>query len=175
MYFKTFLVLFFLFILSSSFGGKKGKTVGIYDRDSLQNESPRLKKMQAALDAEKRMIDSTHVEMYVQLAERRSDFVRDSAKMSPVIKELRLQEIQELRLNIAQFSQYANEEMKGRYLALNRDFDNIFALTATRIQKQTGLDTVLDKKQFIPYKKLYSPVKTKNVSNEMRKDLETVK
>lgn len=175
MYFKAIVTLFLLFVLSSSFAGKKGKTVGVYDRDSLQNEVPRLKKMQAALDAEKRVIDSNHVQLYVHLADMRSNFFRDSAKMSPIVKELKLQQIQEMRLNIAQFSQYANEEIKGRYQELNREFDNIFSLAAMRVQQQTGLDTLLDKKQLIQYKKLHSPVKAKNVSKEMRSDLEAVK
>jgi hypothetical protein len=183
MYFKSIVASVFFFVFLSSFVEKKTvttfakakKLVGVYDRDSLLNEVPRLRNMKAEVDAEKRQMDSIHVALYDNLAQFRSNFYRDSAKMSPVIKELKFREIQDMRVNIAQFAQYSNEQIKSRYERLNHDFNNIFILTAVRIQKNQGLDTVLDKKQIVAYKKQHSPVKTKNVTSDMRADLEEVK
>jgi hypothetical protein len=173
MNFRLILPFLFIVLFSSFVGSKitasfaKAKIVGVYDRDSLQNEVPRFRIMKAAVETEKRQIDSNRVLMYENLAELRRNFARDSAKMSPAVKAIKLEEISDTRLNIAQFSQYANEHIKNLYQVMEHDFDNIFILTALNVQKQKGFDAVLDKKQLIAYKKQNASVKTRNVSKEM--------
>lgn len=178
MHFKAILASIFLIILSSSFAVKKsfatfakGKMVGVYDRDSLLNDLPAYRTEMESIAEQKRQFDSQHVAMYVHLAEFRSNFYRDSATMTPVIKAIKLQQIDDIRINIAQYAFYSNEEINSRVNANYQRFNDLMKSAAAVVSEKKGLDTVLDKKELIEYKKTNSPVKTKNVTNDMRVQL----
>jgi Skp family chaperone for outer membrane proteins len=181
MNFRAIAPLLFLVVLLSSFTDQasnatfcyapKAKLVGVYDRDSLLNDIPAYRQEMDSIIAQKRLMDTQRLLMYEELAKKRSDFFRDSATMSPVIKELKLREIDAIRMNIAQFSFYINQDLNSRVAANTSRFDDLLKSSAAAVAKSKGFEMVLDKKELIEYKKTNSPVKTKNVTNDMRVQL----
>lgn len=154
----------------NSTDSSESKIIGVYDRDILLHEMPGYQRIIDSIAEFKKHYDAQEVLMFCELYKKRDEFYRDSAKLSLVIKEIRLREIENLRQNIGEFAIYSSEELSMRTQWALAPLNNQITTAASKIviKKKTPY-AVHDRAEFealLQYNK--PPGKVVTVNDQMR-------
>lgn len=146
-----------LILLLSSFDEKRfynissspSKTIAIYDRDSLLREMPGYQRIVDSVSAYRKAYDAQEVLMFCELYKMRDQFYRDSAKFSPIIKQIKLREIEYMKQSIGEYSLSASEDLAmRREHALAKLTDQIYNATTKILIKKKKPFAVYNRAEF---------------------------
>ncbi len=146
-----------LFFLLSSFDEKRNintssspsKTIAIYDRDSLLREMPGYQRIVDSVAAFKKVYDAQEVLMFCEFYKMRDQFYLDSVKFSPMIIKLKMQELQDIKQRIGEYSIHASEAIAQKTnWALAGHYEQIYNATTKILVKKKKPFAVYNRAEF---------------------------
>ncbi len=148
-----FIALFILCSFSQkkvhSLASSTSKTIAIYDRDSLLREMPGYQRIVDSVAKFRNAYDAQLVLMFVEFYKMRDQFYKDSSGYNPMVKELKREELQDIKMRISEFSIGASEDINARtHYAFAGHYEQIYNATTKILVKKKKPFAVYNRAEF---------------------------
>ncbi|HTL82503.1 MAG TPA: OmpH family outer membrane protein [Bacteroidia bacterium] len=159
----------FLFLLFPILLSAKDLTIGVYNSDSVIAAVPSLKARFDSIAHFKQAISGVYDQMVEEYEIKKIEAKNDSFKWSPLIKSLKMAEITDLKIHIANFEQEADKETTQLSLKVIDDINKQIATVCGTIAKRDQLISVQSNPRAIVW--IDNSIEFRNITNELIAEL----
>ncbi|MBI3509718.1 MAG: OmpH family outer membrane protein [Bacteroidetes bacterium] len=168
---KIFFFLLFIFAFLFSVSGKQ--TIAAFNSDTVLQTMPEYAKVQDSLEKLKVRYDSIYNLILKEYGRKVSQLATDSAKMSPLIKQIRKKEIGDIASRTLEYQFAVEEELRDQRIKLLIPLYERIKIAAETIRKKNNYLAVTDNKEGLMITSVN--IQLVNITKAMIEELKTGK